>query len=128
MGLNPFFRSFLVRKILIDTNCPIAIFFDFIYSIISMLTNDDISKLQKVILRPIEERFDSLERKIDSVDDRLGSVDDRLGSVEKKVDKLTGDVTYLKIETKAIHHLIETQDKDFRERIEKLEEYTGITP
>lgn len=77
-----------------------------------MLSQDDLKKI-KGLLQPLE--------------DNVRSIDKRLTSVEDKIDKMAAGIKDLKLETKAIHMIIERQDKDFRQRIERLEENAGIS-
>ena len=42
--------------------------------------------------------------------------------IEEKIDRVASDVKDLKLETKGIHLILERQEKDFGERIERLEQ------
>lgn len=100
-----------------------------------MLTDDDVERLQKVIVEPLEKRMVSVEVKIDKNTERLGAVEDRLGSVENRLevvedrlevveDKVDG----LRTDVNAIHVIISSDKEELGRRIQKLEKHSGITP
>lgn len=86
-----------------------------------MLTDEDVRKLQQVIVVPLEKRMVSVENKVDNLTDRVESV-------ENKVDNLSSDVSELKINVNAIHVIVSEDRDEFGKRIERLEKHVGINP
>jgi len=89
--------QFFTSKIDFDIYYPIATCVSLGIYYSSMLTNEDVRKI-KGLLQPLE----------------------------GKIDKLGEQITDLRLETKAIHKIIETQGAEFEKRIVNLEDQVGI--
>ena len=93
-----------------------------------MLTDDDVKRLQKVIVEPLETRMVSVEVKIDKNTERLGAVETRLGSVETRLDVVEDKVDKLTLDVNAIHVIVSSDNDEFDKRIQRLEKHSRITP
>ena len=101
-----------------------------------MLTKDDFKQIKQIVrgvFMPLDQKVGILEKQGTSIDLRLerverkvDSVDLKLGEVGGKVDQLGDEVKSLKLETEGIHLILERQEDNFRQRIERLEEDAGI--
>ncbi len=93
-----------------------------------MLTDDDVKRLQKVIVEPLEKRMVSVEIKIDKNTERLGAVKDRLDSVENRLEVVEGKVDGLRIDVNAIHAIVSADKEELDRRVQKLEKHAGLNP
>lgn len=93
-----------------------------------MLTDDDVKRLQKVIVEPLEKRMVSLEIKLDKNTERLEDVETRLGSVETRLDVVEDKVDKLTLDVNAIHIIVSSDHDEFDKRIQRLEKHTSPAP
>lgn len=101
-----------------------------------MLTKDDLKQMKQIIreaVRPLDEGLERVEKSTTSLDLRLERVEriteetrHKVDDLGEKVGELSDKVVGLAIETKGIHLILERQEKDIGERIDRLEEQAGI--
>ncbi|OIP58232.1 MAG: hypothetical protein COX79_02250 [Candidatus Levybacteria bacterium CG_4_10_14_0_2_um_filter_36_16] len=88
-----------------------------------MLTKDDLKQIKNVVqdaIQPVDFRLSRIEGKVDDL-----TID--VSEVKSDVKILKEDTADLKLETKAIHKIIEIQSLEHEKRIERLEENVGIS-
>ncbi len=90
-----------------------------------MLSKNDLKQIKEVVegsIRPLDLRLERVETRTEETQNRVSKLGTEVEGLSHKIDKVASDVKELKLETKGIHLILERQEKDFSERIERLEQ------